>query len=186
MKRKAALFVAALLLFAAAFAAIDARLSYPIDASLSDLPEHIKAFYNRGYKHEYDPSIQLYDRVDLGDRIFYLLEIDLDLGYVSLEQGPTGRYKIARLGYGTGSFRYDILEHDGTNYLLFGGRDVTTQISKISIDLKDSQYDLHVPDGASHFLLCTPLKSNVEDRLIGLDRIRFYDQAGKDITSRYG
>lgn len=66
---------------------------------------------------------------------------DIDLGYVKLERNILGRYKIVRLGYGGGSFRDGVVRSGEKAYYLFGGRDVTGRIAKITMNAE--RRDLH-------------------------------------------
>ena len=97
--------------------------AYPIAPDRSNAAECIQDFYLHGSTAE-PPVVKLYDAVTLGDRTYVLLELgeNLDLGRAILERSLTGRYRVAGLGYGGGSFRDEIVETDGRKYLLLGGR----------------------------------------------------------------
>ena len=99
------------------------------------LPDHICDFYNIGRPKPLSPSIRVYDSVELENTVWYLMEIgeDIDLGYVKLERNILGRYKIVHLGYGGGSFRDGVVRSGEKAYYLFGGRDVTGRIARITM-----------------------------------------------------
>ena len=85
--------------------------AYPIALDRSNAAECIQDFYLHGSTAE-PPVVKLYDAVTLGDRTYVLLELgeNLDLGRAILERSLTGRYRVAGLGYGGGSFRDEIVE----------------------------------------------------------------------------
>lgn len=161
------------------------HFSYPIELNRVSLPGYIQDFYNRGYSVRQSPVIVLYDGVSIGNREYYLLEIGEDLGYVALERGAFGRYKIEHLGYGGGNFRDGIIEHGGKKYLLFGGRDVTAQIARIFVSIDGMRYDLFTPKAKDHFLLHIEVDPWVEDTHINRGDLVFYNEQGEDITALY-
>lgn len=107
--------------------------TFPLDPAT--LPDHICDFYNIGRPQPLSPSIRVYDSVELENTVWYLMEIgeDIDLGYVKLERNILGRYKIVHLGYGGGSFRDGVVRSGEKAYYLFGGRDVTGRIARITM-----------------------------------------------------
>ncbi len=179
--------IAILLILAVICACAGYHFSYPIELDRATLPAHIQDFYNRGRSAASSPAVILYDGVSIGRKEYALIEIgeDLDLGSVTLERGLTGRYKITRLGYGGGSFLDGIVEGGGKKYLLFGGRDITSQISKITVRIDGLTYELYTGGAKDHFLLYTEIDSRVEDNHVNRDHIHFYNESGADITERY-
>ena len=177
MKRGAAAFILAAALLAAWY-----HFSYPIELNMVTLPEEIAAFYNRG-SQDWDPSeITVYGGVSVGDREYYLMEAGEYLGSVTLRRSLTGRYKIEYLRYGDGGLRDAIVESEGKKYLLLGGRDLTARIARITVSIDGRSYELENPDSGDHFLLCTEIDSRTEDNHVDLDKVRFFDVDGKDIT----
>ena len=70
-------------------------------------------------------------------------------------------------------------------FLLFGGRDSTAQIAKISFSIEGTVYALSLTEPKQHFLLCTEVAQHIEDHHIDLNKLHFYDESGTDITARY-
>ena len=176
-KRAAAVLVLTAAVFAAAY-----HLSYPIKLNMATLPEEIAAFHNRE-SEDWDPSeITVYGGVSVGDREYYLMEMGEYLGSVTLKRSLTGRYKIESLRYGDGGFRDAIVEK---KYLLVGGRYLTARIARITVSIDGRSYELENPNPGDHFLLCTEIDSRTEDNHVDLDKVRFFDADGKDITGDY-
>ena len=179
-KRAAAVLVLTAAVFAAAY-----HLSYPIKLNMATLPEEIAAFHNRE-SEDWDPSeITVYGGVSVGDREYYLMEMGEYLGSVTLKRSLTGRYKIESLRYGDGGFRDAIVESGGKKYLLVGGRYLTARIARITASIDGRSYELENPNPGDHFLLCTEIDSRTEDNHVDLDKVRFFDADGKDITGDY-
>lgn len=176
---------AAALGLAAALSAAAYHFSYPIELNLATLPEEIAAFHNRE-SEDWDPSeITVYGGVSVGDREYYLLEMGEYLGSVTLRRSLTGRYRIEYLRYGDGGFRNAVVESGGKKYLLVGGRYLTARIARITVSIDGRSYELENPNPGDHFLLCTEIDSRTEDNHVDLDKVRFFDADGKDITGDY-
>lgn len=186
MKAKAAKGIAIVLILLAICALAGYHLSYPIKLDTAALPGHIKDFYNRGRSVEFSPTITVYDGVGIGKNEYYLNLIELGgaLGSVTLEKGLTGRYKFTSLSYGSGNFLTGIIESGGKKYLLLGGRDITRQISKITVLIEGQVYELHT-EAKDHFLLCAEIDHRPEDCLVDRNYISFYNEKGEDITELY-
>ena len=159
------------------------HFSFPIEADCSNLEECIKNFYNRGYSVEYSPTIKIHDSVTLGKNKYILIEINEDLGHVVLVQSITGRYKIDRLGYGSGNFREGIIESEGKKYLLYGGRNTNLEIASIIFTLDGFTYGLDIP-GETRFFVYTEIDSRIEANHLDLDNLRIYNTQGEDITEK--
>lgn len=183
MQTKTAKRVIVSLLLVLVCAVIAYHHSYPIkQLHTVTLPQQIRDAYQNGHAA---PAIQVYDRVELGDKVYFLISMGEELGSVTVEKGLTGRYRFTHLGYGDGAFRNGIVEHDGRKYLLYGGRDVTAQISKISVEIHGEVYQLELSKAADHFLLCTEVKSYTEDRHVLPDQVTLFNAQGEDITEQY-
>lgn len=182
IKRGAAAFALAAVLLAAWY-----HFSYPIELNLATLPEEIAAFLDHGAGTWDASDIRLYDGVELGNRVYVLLEtgMEMEFGRVILERGPLGGYRIDRVGYGGGNFLDGIVESGGKRYLLFGGRDISTRIARIAVFIEGQSYDLALPKRDGHFLVYTEISSYVEDNHVDRDRVTFYNEDGEDITGLY-
>ena len=178
---------AAVLILAAALTAAAYHVSYPVKLNLATLPEEIAAFLNHGAGTWNASDIRLYDGVELGNRVYVLLEtgMDMELGRVILERGPLGGYRIDRVGYGGGNFLDGIVESEGKKYLLLGGRDIAARIARIEVPIEGRTYELENPAPRDHFLLCTEVDSRIEDNHIDKDRVTFYNEDAEDITGLY-
>lgn len=182
IKRGAAAFV-----LAAALLAAWHHFSYPIELNMVTLPEEIAAFLDHGTGTWDASDIRLYDGVELGNRVYVLLEtgMEMELGRVILERGPLGGYRINRVGYGGGNFLDGMVEIGGKRYLLFGGRDISARIARIAVFIEGQSYDLALPKRDGHFLVYTEISGYVEDNHVDRDRVTFYNEAGEDITGLY-
>jgi len=185
MKNKKGILI--VLILAAVMMGLGYHFTYSIKLNVDTLPKHIQNFYNRGRGAARSPEVTLFDNVGIGNKEYYLLEIgeNLDFGRVVLEKGLNGRYKITNLGYGGGNFLDGIVEDGGKKYFLFGGRDSTAQIAKITVLIEGQTYELRVDKGKDHFLLCTEIDSRVEDNHADRENITFYNANGEDITELY-
>ncbi len=132
-----------------------------------------------------ESDIQVYDRVDIGRKVYFLIEKGEALGSVTLKRGWNGRYQLIHLGYGGGNFLDGIVENDGRKYLLFGGRDIAAQISKIEVQIDGKTYGWYSEEPQAHFLLYTEVDKNVADTHVNRDKIFFYNEKGTDITEDY-
>ena len=62
-----------------------------------------------------ESDIQVYDRVDIGRTVYFLIENGESLGSLTLKRGWNGRYQLIHLGYGDGNFLDGIVENDRKN-----------------------------------------------------------------------
>lgn len=184
--RRWAPWILAVLLAAGAFALY--QRSYPIAPDQGNLAVCVGDFYLLGRPEQEPPPITLYadTALTLGDRTWMLLEIgrELDLGRVILERSLTGRYRVAGLSYGGGNFREGVVEADGRQYLLFGGRNTGGRIAAASCTLDGVPYALDIPDTA-RFLVCAEVDPDAEADHIDLESLRLFDSAGADTTAEY-
>lgn len=180
--RKRILIVPALLIIVILLAY---HFSYPIKLNWATLPNDIADYYSQYHHDQPNPSIALYSGVEIGRKAYYLIGIGEDLGAVTLEKGITGRYKFTHLSYGSGNFLDGITEDSGRKYVLFGGRDSTAQISRITVRIGGQSYELTLPNESEHFLLYTEINSQVEDAHVDRNYLAFYNKNGEDITNHY-
>lgn len=182
VRRGAAVLILAAVILAAAY-----HVSYPVKLNMATLPEEIAAFLDHGAGTWDASDIRLYDGVELGNRVYFLLEagMEMELGRAILERGPLGGYRIDRVGYGGGNFLDGIVESEGKKYLLLGGRDVAGRIARIEVTIEGRTYELENPAPRDHFLLCAEIDSRTEDNHVDRDKVRFYSADGEDITGLY-
>lgn len=183
--KKVSITILSVLILALCAVGIIRSTTFPLDPAT--LPDHICDFYNIGRPKPLSPSIRVYDSVELENTVWYLMEIgeDIDLGYVKLERNILGRYKIVRLGYGGGSFRDGVVRSGEKAYYLFGGRDVTGRIAKITMTQNGETCTMENAEGKTHFLFCTELSPQLGDYDFDRSTLRFYDEDGNDITAEY-
>ena len=183
--KKVSITILSVLILALCAVGIIRSTTFPLDPAT--LPDHICDFYNIGRPKPLSPSIRVYDSVELENTVWYLMEIgeDIDLGYVKLEQNILGRYKIVHLGYGGGSFRDGVVRSGEKVYYLFGGRDVTGRIAKITMTQNGETCTMENAEGKTHFLFCTELSPQLGDYDFDRSTLRFYDKDGNDITAEY-
>lgn len=183
--KKVCIAVLSVLVLVACAVGIIRSTTFPLD--VATLPDHICDFYNIGRPQPLSPSIRVYDSVELENTVWYLMEIgeDIDLGYVKLERNFLGRYKIVRLGYGGGSFCDGVVHSGEKAYYLFGGRDVTGRIAKITMTQNGETCTMENAEGKTHFLFCTELSPQLGDYDFDRSALRFYDKEGNDITAEY-
>lgn len=166
---------------------IDMGLSYTVQADNSDLAERAVRFLDRGAEHPVQKEIRLCDWVDLGDERYVLMEIvqagEARLGTIALEKGLNGRYKIDHIGWGGGNFREKVVDAGGQKYYLFGGRNAYFGIEEIRSVLDGREYVLDVPAG-ERFLVCIEIDPAVKDSHGDLEKLRFYNGSGEDITDQ--
>ena len=68
-------------------------------------------------------------------------------------------------------------------YYLFGGRDVTGRIAKITMTQNGETCTMENVEGKTHFLFCTELSPQLGDYDFDRSTLRFYDKDGNDITA---
>lgn len=183
--KKVCIAVLSVLVLAACAVGIIRSTTFTLD--VATLPDHICDFYSIGMPKRLSPSVHVYDGIELENTVWYLMEIgeDLDLGYVKLERNILGRYKIVRLGSGSGSFRDGVVFSGDKAYYLFGGRDVTGRIAKITMTQNGETCTMENAEGKTHFLFCTELSPQFGDMTPTRSALRFYDKDGNDITADY-
>ncbi len=154
------------------------HLAHPIRLDAETLPGAIEAFY-RG---DHDVEVELYDSTTIGRSTYYLFEMKSSsktyLGYATLEKGLFGRYKLSSINRGSGNYQSSVVESQGKQFLLVGGRNPDAQIARISVAHDGTVSDLTVPS-ADHFLLYTEVATDWDHLL------SFYNAAGEDITGSY-
>lgn len=183
--KKVSITILSVLILALCAVGIIRSTTFPLDPAT--LPDHICDFYNIGRPKPLSPSIRVYDSVELENTVWHLMEIgeDIDLGYVKLERNILGRYKIVRLGYGGGSFHDGVMFSGDKAYYLFGGRDVTGRIVRITMTQNGETCTMENAEGKTHFLFCTELSPQLGDYDFDRSTLRFYDKDGNDITAEY-
>jgi hypothetical protein len=160
--------------------------SFPIRADGTNLKETIVDFYDKGRTTQTPTSsLELYQWVTLGNTHYVLMELEQQLGYVALEKNFAGRQKIRHMGWGDTSFRYGIVEEKGKRYVLFGGRNTGGQIARVTFTQGGLPYQRELT-GEGHFFLCVQLQKGLEpEDGLDLETVRFYNEAGEDITDQY-
>lgn len=158
---------------------------FPIKADNSNLEECISSRLNKGYTSgiEFSNSIKMYDSISVGNKKYILVEINQQLGIIGLTQGIGERYKIIRMGYGTGNFKEEIIESNNKKYLIFGGRNISLAIAKISFILNHDEYSLDIPN-KKLFLVYQEVDSEIEDTHINIEYLKFYNAEGNDISNQ--
>lgn len=180
IKRGAAVLVLAAAIFAAAY-----HFSYPIELNMATLPEEIAAFDSRFDSGGEFPAVTVYDGAGIGNREYYLIEINGELGSATLKRSLTGRYKIECLRHGAGGLRDAVVESGGRKYLLLGGRDGGSRIARITVAIGGQSYDLGIDKPRDHFLLKTEIGRQADDNHVDRDKVWFYSRDGEDITGLY-
>lgn len=173
------------LILVAVCALIGYHLSYPIRLNRETLPNHIEEHYSQSHNLKTPPTVKLYDGISMGQKEYFLIELGEDLGSVTLEKGLNGRYRFTHLGYGDGNFLDGIVESGGRKYLLFGGREISSQIFKITVLINGRIYELYNENAQSHFLLYTEIDKHTEDKHVDRSHIRLYNEKGEDITALF-
>ena len=171
--KKVSITILSVLILALCAVGIIRSTTFPLDPAT--LPDHICDFYNIGRPQPLSPSIRVYDSVELENTVWYLIEIgeDIDLGYVKLERNILGRYKIVHLGYSGGSFHDGVVRSGEKAYYLFGGRDVTGRIAKITMTQNGETCTMENAEGKTHFLFCTELSPQLGDYDFDRSTLRF-------------
>ena len=183
--RKSALAFAAAMLAAACLLFLFDLRTYPVQPDLSNLTACMADRYRQGFHFDpsYEPNIELYDTLTLGRETLVLFDVEGSLGRAVLEENMLGWYKIQAFGYGGGSFRYGSRESDGTQYLVFGGRNPLQEIAGADFRIDGRVYHLDIPPAP--FLVCTPVHDSGWDGTVDLGQLTLYDSQGADITDRY-
>ena len=70
-------------------------------------------------------------------------------------------------------------------YYLFGGRDVTGRIARITMTQNGETCTMENAEGKTHFLFCTERSPQLGDYDCDRSTLRFYDEDGNDITAEY-
>lgn len=145
--RKSALAFAAAMLAAACLLFLFDLRTYPVQPDLSNLTACMADRYRQGFHFDpsYEPKIELYDTLTLGRETLVLFDVEGSLGRAVLEENMLGWYKIQAFGYGGGSFRYGSRESDGTQYLVFGGRNPLQEIAGADFRIGGTVYHLDIP-----------------------------------------
>ena len=166
---------------------IDVERNCTVRADNSNLAECAARFLRHGEPYPAAEDFRIYDSVSLGTKKYVLAEYvqagEYQLCRIILDQGLNGQYKIDRIGCGGGSFREEVVAADGQKYYVLGGRNAYFGISTVKIVLDGREYLLTVPEG-EHFLVYTEINAAAENTHSDLDKLRFYNGSGGDITDR--
>ena len=120
---------------------------YPIQPDQSNLLEEVTWWVNRGYDQPVLDDIQIYSGLGIGEQLYYLIQVEDQLGMAYLEQGPNGNYRMAGSSYGSGNFHFEELEHDGVRFVLLGGKNEYFGIDSIECEMDDRVYRAELPPG---------------------------------------
>lgn len=144
---KSALAFAAAMLAAACLLFLFDLRTCPIQPDRSNLTDCIADRYRQSFHFDpsYEPKVELYDSLTFGRETLVLFDIGGSLGRAVLEENILGWYKISSFGYGGGSFRYGSWESDGTQYLVFGGRNPLQEIAGADFRIDGTVYHLDIP-----------------------------------------
>ena len=175
--------VTAILLFAAVVAAGVELSTYRIRPDLSDLETCVAEYSSRGRETAPSPPVKIYDSVTFGKQTVVLLEIGEDLGTAILQKNLLGYFKIDRLGYGSGSFRYGVIRHGGRACMLLGGRNTAGEIAGAEFLQGGTRYHLDIPQ-KPRFLVCTEVDASTDELYWDLNTLTLFDSQGRDITER--
>ncbi len=178
--KRTILYIASLVLVIGVLVAY--HFSFPIKSDLSNLEGYINSWANRGYSTRYPSDIDLHDSISIDDLIYTSMQLDGELGYLLLEKGITGRYKINHFAHGGGNFRNGVIESRGNRYLLFIGRNAFSGIAGAQFIMDTGcQYYMDIPR-QDIFLLFTRVDNKTELGPVSLDRIKLYNEKGEDIS----
>ncbi|NBI09434.1 hypothetical protein D1641_05280 [Colidextribacter sp. OB.20] len=164
---------------------IDMELNYTVLADNSNLEECAVRFLQHGELIKIE--VKLHDSIDLGDKRYVLIERmengEYQLGLIRMEQGLNGRYKINSIGYGSSNFREEVVESGDEKFYMLGGRNTFFGIVKVKTALNGREYTMRVPEG-ERFLVYTEIDPLTEARYSDLEKLRFYNESGEDITAQ--
>ena len=197
MKTAWKLCVAAVCLLAAGLAAwaLNVFFTYRVEPDFSNLEELTNHWLSRGDEVQVDYQLRFYEPVEVGNLVYVPMEVgqELQLGYVRLEKGPNGKYKIARTGRTGGSFSNGVIQADGKQYLMFLGRNRFGEIASAqfhwdggyayedAIPLEGYTCELDIPQ-ADVFLVCTRVEDKIPADMVSPEDITLYDAQGQDIS----
>lgn len=170
------------------------HFTYPIEIdssessgqlSLEDTAALAAEIVEFGSRQEYRPTVELYSWVRLGHNVYYLMELDGQLGYATLSRGLNGGYRLDSIHRGTGDFREGIIVDNGTKYLLMAGRNNEPRIAKITAEMDGIVYEFIVDNDTNHYFFCVELDPQPNSSDLNRGNIVFYDSEGNDITDAY-
>lgn len=162
--------------------------SYPVEADHSNLQEQVESFLNRGNNLPLNYGVELFDAYTIGNERYVLMELhdgqDSDpLGYVRLERGLNGRYRVAGTHYGIGNYWEKIVRQDETAVFLIGGRNAYYGIETIRVHVAHEEYVITVPEG-DRYLAAIPVEAPEGEDHVLPENIRFYAANGTDLTEQ--
>ena len=160
--------------------------SYPVEADNSNLQEHVEASLSRRTDLPPEYRVELFDSCTIGSERYVLMELHNGrnsdpLGYVRLEQGLNGRYRVAGTGYGTGNYWEEILWQDEPAVFLIGGRNAYFGIETIRVHVGHEEYVMTVPAGDC-YLAAVPVKAPEGQTHVLPEDISFHAAGGSDVT----
>lgn len=162
--------------------------SYPVEADNSNLQEHVEASLRGQSDLPPEYAVELFDAYTIGRERYVLMELhdgrnSDPLGYVRLEQGLNGRYRVAGTSYGIGNYWENILWQEETAVLLIGGRNAYFGIETIHFIVDHKEYRISVPEG-DHYLVAVPVDAPEGQTHVLPENIRFYAADGTDLTEQ--
>ena len=189
--------VAAVCVLAVGMAAwmLNVFFTYRVEPDLSNLAELTNHWLSQGDKAQVDHQLQFYEPVKVGDLVYVPMEVgqELQLSYVRLEEGPNGKYKIARTGRTGGRFSNGVIQTAGKQYLMFLGRNRFGEIASAqfhwdggyayesTIPPEGYTCELDIPQ-ADVFLVYAQVEDKIPNDVVFLEDITLYDAQGQDIS----
>lgn len=131
------------------------------------------------------PAVELYSWVHLGHNVYYLMELDGQLGYATLSRGLNGGYRLDSIHHGTGDFREGIIVDRENKYLLMAGKNSEPRIAKITAEMDGIVYEFVIEGEADHYFFCVELDPQPSSNDMDRSTVVFYDSDGNDITNAY-
>ncbi len=156
--------------------------AYPIHANQDNL-EHILLSQAADLCSPAVP-LTLQDSVTLGDITYQLAEVgpERKLLLFRVQRGPFSRFRPYGMASSSNEWYGSVIPLQKENYLLIGGRNLGRKIAKIECGWENGTHcTLDLPN-TSIFLVCAALDAPPSSEHLDLDRMRFWDAAGQDIT----
>lgn len=160
--------------------------SYPVEADNRNLQEYVEASLSGRTDLPPEYTVELFDAHTIGKERYVLMELrdgrNSDfLGYVRLEQGLNGRYRVAGTHYGIGNYWEEILWQDKSAVFLIGGRNAYFGIETIRVHVAHEEYVITVPAG-DRYLAAVPVKAPEGQTHVLPEDISFHAAGGSDVT----
>lgn len=154
--------------------------TYAIKSDKEVIKNHLIQFINR--PTVIANSIDIKQELNIDNKKFVFFVINDTLGDAELTKGINNKYKIDTTGYGSGSFRDEIIKTNKGKYLILKGKNYDNKIAYVRVLLENKEYKITIPQQGYYMVYCS-VPSETERTFLDINSIKFYNKNDADISA---